>query len=231
MSSRTVEPAGFDISEMLEFSSDKQHGIFSGNQMGTYSEEMVRDGLLPLDHAVSRNIKSWSSEITTPGSNRGVQGGYGNIEPADVEELPTTFTSKPEMGTLKADLAWNKMNGVSEFPRTFHSQDMPGTLKTAKSLDGMAEDEMEPIIIDHEKMVRNWTFWTTLIFCCLFSCSLGAVVSLCVWGMAWGIPFDAGLKLHAKKVPGGKALVALKEGDVEKVGSAVGEMGSNAVNS
>ena len=43
-----------------------------------------------------------------------MQGGYGNIEPADVEELPTTFTSKPEMGTLKADLAWNTMNGVGK---------------------------------------------------------------------------------------------------------------------
>ena len=31
LSSRTVEPAGFNISEMLEFSSNKQHGIFSGD--------------------------------------------------------------------------------------------------------------------------------------------------------------------------------------------------------
>ena len=161
-----------------------------------------------------------------------MQGGYGNIEPADVEELPTTFTSKPEMGTLKADLAWNKMNGVSEFPRTFHSQDMPGTMKTSKSLDGMAEDEMTPIIIAHEKKVRNWTFWTTLIFCCLSSCALGAVASLCVWGFAWGLPFDVWWEAHGKKkAPGGKALDALSEGDMSKAGSAVGEMSSNAVNS
>ena len=36
--------------------------------MGSFSEEMIDEDRLPLDHSVSRNIKSWSSAITTHGN-------------------------------------------------------------------------------------------------------------------------------------------------------------------
>lgn len=114
-------------------------------------------------------------------------------------ELPTTFTSVPEDGTLKAELAWDKMHGISEFPRTFHSQDMTGMQKTTKSLTGMADEEIRPIIEKHDKLVRTVTFWTTLIFCFFFSCALGGTVTICMWAVAWGIPFDIWWNTKGKK--------------------------------
>ena len=180
--------------------------------MGTYTEEMVQRGLLPLNHAAERNILSWSSEITSTGEERGVQGGYGDIQPALVEELPATFTSKAETGSLKKDLAWNKMNGINEMARTFHSQDMTGTKKTVKTLDDLAWVEMEPLIIEHEKMVRNWTFWVSLFFCWYFCCALGALVMICAFTIKFGLPFELLREKLVKKLPCGKALHESSQG-------------------
>ena len=186
--------------------------------MGTYSAEMVERGLLPLNHAAERSILSWSSEITSTGEKRGVQGGYGSIEPALVEELPSTFTSKPETGSLKKDLAWMKMNGVNELPRTFHSQDMTGTMKTPKTLDNLAWVEMEPVIIEYEKKVRNWTFWLTLLFCFVFCCFVGGSISICAFAVKFGLPFELLRKKIMKKIPCGKCLDACSKGNYKEAG-------------
>ena len=76
--------------------------------MGSYAE----DEQLPIDHSVSRNIKSWSSEITSTGA-RAKQGGGGDINAAWVEQLPTTFTSVPETGSIKERDSWNLKNGIN----------------------------------------------------------------------------------------------------------------------
>ena len=195
--------------------------------MGSYAEGEE----IPIDHAVSRNILSWSSEITSTGI-RGKQGGYGDVNAAWVEQLPTTFTSVPETGTIKDKDSWNLKHGINEFPRTFHSQDMTGMMKTAKTLDGKAEKEMIPVIIAHDKKVRNATFWTTFFFCWIYCCVTGAFGALFVIGFKCGPIFDAWWETVGKKAtPGGEAMDAMAEGDYEKAAGAAGDdMGVNKSN-
>ena len=93
---------------------------------------------------------------------------------------------------------------------------MTGTLKTPKTLDNLAWIEMEPVIIEHEKMVRNWTFWVTLLFCCLFCCFVGGSVSVCAFTVKFGLPFELLRKKIMKKIPCGKCLDACSKGNYKE---------------
>ena len=92
---------------------------------------------------------------------------------------------------------------------------MTGMMKTAKTLDGKAYDEVYPLIVEHDKMVRNYTFWVTLFFCCAYCCVIGIFGSLFLFGFKFGPLFDIWWEAHGKKrVPGGKTMDLVAEGEL-----------------
>ena len=106
---------------------------------------------------------------------------------------------------------------------------MKGMMKTAGTIDGKAEEEMIPVIEKHDRKVILATFWTTLFFCCGCCCATGALLALCLFGVKLGLAFDAWWEAMGKKlVPGGEAMDALAEGDLEgAAANAAEEAGVN----
>ena len=91
---------------------------------------------------------------------------------------------------------------------------MTGMMKTSKTLDGKAYDEVYPLIVEHDKKVRNWTFWISLFFCCGYCCAVGVFGALCIFGFKFGPIFDAWWETTGKKrTPGGKTMDLIAEGE------------------